>query len=72
MAEASIGQVGGFGRAAGWSPGQLETEIQQNGWLSCPADPSLLFDDDLETKYSRALRKLGIDIAALSREAGHA
>jgi putative transcriptional regulator len=57
---------------AGWSPGQLESEIQQNGWLSCPADPSLLFDDDLDTKYVRALRKLGIDIASLSREAGHA
>ena len=24
---------------AGWSPGQLETEIQANGWLHCPADP---------------------------------
>ncbi len=57
---------------AGWSAGQLETEIQQNGWLSCPADPSLLFDDEFETKYTRALRKLGIDVAALSGEAGHA
>jgi len=57
---------------AGWSPGQLETEIQQNGWLSCPADPALLFDDEFETKYSRALRKLGIDVAALSGVAGHA
>ena len=22
---------------AGWAPGQLENEIQQNGWLHCPA-----------------------------------
>lgn len=57
---------------AGWSPGQLEEEIQQNGWLNVPADPSLLFDGDVESKYGRALRLLGIDPAMLSGEAGHA
>ncbi|MDB5543429.1 MAG: hypothetical protein JWO64_578 [Hyphomicrobiales bacterium] len=57
---------------AGWSPGQLEEEIQQNGWLNVPADPGLLFDADLEGKYGRALRLLGIDPAMLSGEAGHA
>ena len=57
---------------AGWSPGQLEEEIQQNGWLNVPADPGLLFDGDLEGKYGRALRLLGIHPAMLSGEAGHA
>ncbi len=57
---------------AGWSPGQLENEIQRNGWLNCKPDASLLFDDDVESKYVRALRHMGIDLAALSREAGHA
>jgi len=57
---------------AGWSPGQLEEEIQQNGWLNVPADPCLLFDGDLEGKYGRALKLLGIDPAMLSGEAGHA
>ncbi|MBE7197218.1 MAG: YqgE/AlgH family protein [Parafilimonas terrae] len=57
---------------AGWSPGQLEAEIQHNGWLNCPADEGLLFDESLATKYDRALRKLGIDPAMLSAEAGHA
>lgn len=57
---------------AGWSAGQLEGEILRNGWLSCPADPSLVFDPDLETKYPRALGKLGVDLAMLSNEAGHA
>ena len=56
---------------AGWGAGQLESEIQWNGWLHCPADPILVFDRDLETKYDRALKKLGIDIGLLSREAGH-
>lgn len=56
---------------AGWSAGQLESEIQWNGWLHCPADPGLVFDPDLEHKYDRALKSLGIDIGLLSRDAGH-
>jgi len=57
---------------AGWAPGQLEQEIQQNGWLHCPADPELIFGSDIEGKYERALRKIGIDLGMLSSEAGHA
>ena len=57
---------------AGWAPGQLETEIQENGWLHCSADSDLIFGGDLVHKYERALRKLGIDAGMLSSEAGHA
>jgi len=57
---------------AGWHPGQLENEIQGNGWLHCDADPDLVFGDDVDDKYSRALRKIGIDPGMLSNEAGHA
>lgn len=57
---------------AGWAAGQLENEIQSNGWLHCDADHDLLFDGITETKYSRALNKIGIDPAFLSSEAGHA
>ncbi len=57
---------------AGWDPGQLEDEIQHNGWLHCPADPDLLFDHDLDGKYTRALRSIGIDLERLSSSAGHA
>lgn len=57
---------------AGWGAGQLESEIQANGWLHCDADPGLLFDAAPDTKYERALHKLGIDPAFLSNEAGHA
>jgi putative transcriptional regulator len=57
---------------AGWAPGQLENEIQQNGWLHCAADAELIFGTDIETKYDKALQKIGIDLAMLSTEAGHA
>jgi putative transcriptional regulator len=57
---------------AGWGPGQLEDEIQQNGWLHCPADQDLLFGTDIETKYTKALQKIGIELGMLSSEAGHA
>jgi putative transcriptional regulator len=57
---------------AGWSSGQLESEILANGWLNCPADPGLVFDSDLASKYDRALAKIGVDAAMLSSEAGHA
>lgn len=57
---------------AGWAAGQLESEIQANGWLHCTADQGLIFDDGIDTKYERALRKIGIDPAMLSSQAGHA
>ncbi|MCK7474668.1 MAG: YqgE/AlgH family protein [Rhodopseudomonas palustris] len=57
---------------AGWAPGQLENEIQENGWLHCAADPDLIFGSDIEDKYSRALLKIGIEPGMLSNEAGHA
>jgi putative transcriptional regulator len=57
---------------AGWAPGQLESEIQANGWLNCPADPLLIFDPEVDRKYSRALNKIGIDPVRLVNDAGHA
>ena len=57
---------------AGWAPGQLENEINHNGWLNCPADTDLLFGTDAELKYSRALEKIGIRPGMLSSEVGHA
>ena len=57
---------------AGWAPGQLESEIQHNGWLTCAADENLLFELDYDERYAAALRKLKIDPGMLSGEAGHA
>ena len=57
---------------AGWSAGQLESEIQANGWLNCPADPTLIFSSSVDLKYDLALRKIGVDLGMLSTQAGHA
>ena len=57
---------------AGWAAGQLDAEIQANGWLLVPADLELLFDPDNDSKWARAIAKLGIDLTLLSSEAGHA
>ena len=57
---------------AGWGAGQLESEIQANGWLHGDADPELVFDRDLEGKYDRALSGLGMDVANLSGLSGSA
>jgi len=56
----------------GWSPGQLEGEIQGNGWLTVPFSRSLLFGTPLEKRYDAALARLGITRASLSSEAGRA
>ncbi|MES2907125.1 MAG: YqgE/AlgH family protein [Pseudomonadota bacterium] len=57
---------------AGWRPGQLEAELQDNAWLHGPAEAELIFETNLTSKYTRALNTLGIDPAFLSGEAGHA
>jgi len=57
---------------AGWGAGQLELEMQANGWLNCPADAELIFNTAAEVRYEMALRRIGIEPAMLSVEAGHA
>src|SRR3954454_9065629 len=57
---------------AGWAPGQLDAEMQANGWLSVPADSDLVFDSDFDAKCPRPLAKLGVDLTMLSTEAGRA
>ncbi|MBI3711336.1 MAG: YqgE/AlgH family protein [Proteobacteria bacterium] len=57
---------------SGWGPGQLESEITANGWLTVPADPTIVFDASLDSKWERALGKLGVNLTSLSGQAGHA
>ena len=57
---------------AGWGPGQLEAELAQNGWLTCPDEPDLVFDTPDSRKWASALERMGIDPALLSAEGGSA
>jgi len=57
---------------AGWGPGQLDTEIQSNAWLSVQSDPELIFSDKTSEKWDMALEKIGVDPALLSTESGRA
>lgn len=57
---------------SGWGPGQLEGELQANGWLTADASPEIIFHPDPDAKWNAALKSLGIDPLALSASAGHA
>lgn len=57
---------------AGWGPGQLEKELQENSWLTTPADTDIIFHTPIEQRWIKATEKLGIDIAHLSSDVGHA
>lgn len=57
---------------AGWGPGQLESEIAMNGWLTAEASPELVFTLADDSKWGAALKTLGVDPLNLSASAGHA
>jgi|SRR5690606_18253299 len=57
---------------AGWSAGQLESELADNAWLTAPADSAILFDTSVDERYHAAIARLGIDLAQLAPGAGHA
>lgn len=57
---------------SGWEAGQLEAELIDNAWLTCPADPAVLFDVAIDQRLQRAAAPLGIDLSLLTSQAGHA
>ncbi len=57
---------------AGWGPGQLESEIAENGWLTCEADKRLVFETPDADKWEAALKTLGVSALTLSADAGRA
>lgn len=57
---------------AGWAAGQLENEMANNTWLSCPADEQIIFNTPVEERWKAAAKLIGIDLSLLSNETGHA
>ena len=57
---------------ADWGPGQLEEELKENSWLTTPANSEILFDTPVEQRWKKSTEQLGIDVAHLSNDIGHA
>lgn len=57
---------------AGWEAGQLEAELADNAWLTCPFDADILFDMSSEHRLGAAAARLGINLSLLTSQAGHA
>lgn len=57
---------------AGWGKGQLEKEILGNAWLNSPVTPSILFERPVRQRWKAAVEAMGVNVALLSSQAGHA
>ena len=57
---------------AGWAAGQLDSEMQNNGWLNCAADSGIVFGEDNKAKWKSAAAKMGVDLSLLTSDVGHA
>ncbi|MCY1433999.1 hypothetical protein D9M71_500430 [compost metagenome] len=57
---------------AGWDAGQLEAELSDNAWLTCPADQAILFDTASDQRLAAAAARLGVNLSLLTAQAGHA
>jgi putative transcriptional regulator len=57
---------------SGWGPGQLESEIRTNSWLSIPFNDEILFHTPFQNRWEKSISSLGIAAENLSEEIGHA
>jgi len=57
---------------AGWGEGQLEQEMLENAWLTAAAEPEVIFSTPPDKRWEAAASRMGIDIATLSTQTGHA
>ncbi len=57
---------------AGWGPGQLEAELMENAWLTCPAVDDVVFRCEVEKRWQEAVRRMGFDPMRLSPASGNA
>jgi putative transcriptional regulator len=57
---------------AGWGAGQLESELAQNVWLIAEPDNAIIFGEDHEDKWTRAIRQIGVEPSQLTGDAGTA
>ena len=57
---------------AAWGPGQLESEIMANTWLTCPASETVLFETPTDEQWEKAAKLMGVDLKLFTGAVGHA
>jgi putative transcriptional regulator len=57
---------------AGWQSGQLEQEMRRHGWFVTPGEAELLYESDVDTRWTKAVRSAGVDPRLLAAEFGTA
>lgn len=57
---------------SGWAPGQLEMEVANNAWLTCPANTDILFKTPIYERRQAAASLIGIDLSNVVGHSGHA
>ena len=57
---------------AGWGPGQLDSELKQNAWLTYPIFEENIFNMPVDVRWEEAVKKMGIDPSLISEIPGHA
>lgn len=57
---------------AGWGAGQLEQELSANAWLTCKADPAIIFHTPCHLRLNAAASSLGVNLNLISDQVGHA
>ena len=56
---------------SGWGAGQLEQEISDNSWVTCPASKEIIFSRDFDGKPDMAASTLGFSMAQMTTDVGH-
>lgn len=57
---------------AAWGPGQLESEIMANAWLTCPVSEAVMFETPVDKRWEKAAKLIGIDLRLFTGAVGHA
>jgi putative transcriptional regulator len=57
---------------AGWGAGQLEDELRHNAWLVADADDAIIFGEEHDDKWVRAIQSLGLEPSQLMGDVGSA
>ncbi len=57
---------------AGWSPGQLEQEMQVGAWWVAEPSRSIMFELPASKRWDAAVAQLGMDASAMYYGSGHA